>query len=103
MLGYKDYNFDAIVGSNNSLLLDFIPNGGINVSIDIMVDKPSETEGGIKLGTISISASASRLLKTYKTALSGLNKIKGKHPLYLVYKSDSDKEIGELLYLRFSR
>lgn len=102
VVGYKYYNFDTITEGVNEIQLDLIPKG-VNGSIDVMIDDPSEVKGGMKLGTINISSKAMKVLRTYKVSLPSLNKIKGKHAVYLVFNSDTDQEICEMYYLKFSK
>lgn len=102
VVGYKYYNFDVIDSQLISVQIDIIPKG-VNGSIDIMIDNPFETEGGIKLGTVNISSNAKSLLRTYSTAVSELKNIKGKRAVYLVCKSEGDKEMSEIYYLKFTK
>ncbi len=101
IIGYKYYNFDALAGEMHRIQVDLIPKGA-DGTIDIMVDAPSKAEGGIKIGIIHLSSKTPPLIKAYSASLYGLNKIKGKRAIYLVCKSDSDKEICEIFHLKFS-
>lgn len=102
VIGYKYYNFDAVEDNTNRLLLDLIPKGA-DGAIDVMIDNPSESQGGIKLGSVQISSKAAALLRTYSISVSDLDKIRGKRAVYLVCKSDTNKEIAEMFYLKFGK
>ena len=102
VIGYRDYNFDALTGENNQLQLDIVPQG-VEGTIDVMLDHPTEADGGTKLGTIQIPANAKPVLRTHSMTIQGADKIKGKHALYLTCQSKENKGICDIYYLRFVR
>ena len=102
VLTYKYYDFDSLSGKDK-FQLDLIPKGSAG-TIDVMVDAPTEAEGGIKLGSISLSGKEEHILRTHTVYIPDSLKIKGsgKRAVYLVCHSASGKEVCELYYLKFA-
>lgn len=102
VVGYKYFNFDHIkTGNNIELAISLIPQG-VDGTIDIYINSPWGAKGGIKIGNILISKHAPLTLTEMKAKVSGLNKIKGKHALYFVFKSTTqNKSICELHHFGF--
>jgi hypothetical protein len=104
IVGYKYFNFDAkqLDNSNNLMLcLRLIPEG-IDGTIDIMQDRPWTSQGGKKIGEISLKAD---MQKTIWTMAAGVSKdnLAGKHAIYFVFKSDTkEKSLCSLLDLVFT-
>lgn len=99
-IGYKYFNFDRM-DKNADLILNLKPLG-IDGTIDVMIDSPWKSKGGIKIGSLNLSkdAAASATDMTIKT--SGIKGLKGKHPLFLIFKSPvKDKSICDLYELQF--
>lgn len=102
VVGYKYFNFDHIkTGNNIELAISLIPQG-VDGTIDIYINSPWGAKGGIKIGNILISKHAPLTLTEMNAKVSGLNKIKGKHALYFVFKSTTqNKSICELHHFGF--
>lgn len=102
VVGYKYFNFDHIkTGNNIELAISLIPQG-VDGTIDIYINSPWGAKGGIKIGNIPISKHAPLTLTEMNAKVSGLNKIKGKHALYFVFKSTTqNKSICELHHFGF--
>ena len=94
IVGYKYFNFDAerlATDDNLMLVVRLIPEG-IEGDIDIMLDRPWVSQGGIKIGEIHLLADMEK--KVWDIAAGIRNEIKekslaGKHALYFVFKSDT--------------
>ena len=86
IVGYKYFNFTETEGKNTSLLLKFIPEG-IKGSIDIMIDSPWESRGGVKLGSMELNASLPQEMTAMSAALPALSGYTGKHAIFFVFKS----------------
>lgn len=102
IVGYKYFNFDAGKGTRdkNMIAVDLLPQGKAG-TIEIMLDRPWESDGGTKIGTIEISSDDDQngVIKT--TEIPTLSSIEGKHALYFVFKSSSSDTICELTAFQF--
>ncbi|MDO4172205.1 MAG: family 43 glycosylhydrolase [Prevotellaceae bacterium] len=98
VVGYKYYNMSLAKGKKGlSLCLSLIP-GGVDGEIEIRIDAPD----GPKVGGISLSKSQPATLTEMAADVPAVSKLKGKHALYLVFKSSTkDKSICEIETLRF--
>ena len=99
-IGYKYYNFSKTYGKSGlQLLLDCEPEG-IDGSIDILLDRPSEAEGGVRIGSYSVKASDKAGVKAVD--VSSLTHYNGKHTLFLVFSSkEKGKSVFRLNTLHF--
>lgn len=90
IVGYKYFNFDAdrSIRDKDMIAVELIPKGK-DASIDIMLDRPWESDGGTLIGTVEISADddTEGVIKT--ADIASLSTIKGKHALYFVFKGSS--------------
>ena len=102
IVGYKYFNFTETQGKQCSLLLNLVP-AGINGRIDIMIDNPWESRGGVKLGSIDLTESQPQELTTMSAALPALSEYTGKHAIFLIFTSDiKEKSICTLENLVFN-
>src|SRR5574344_531735 len=97
IVGYKYFNFNSIFNKKNvSLLLNLKPEG-IDGTINIMIDSPWPSKGGIKVGSISVSKNMPNKVTQLRSQLSKVNKLKGKHALFFVFSSPTTgKSICEM-------
>lgn len=86
IVGYKYFNFDETEGKEVSLELTLIP-AGINGRIDIMIDSPWESKGGVKLGSMELTDLVSKEKTTLREALPALSAYTGKHAIFFVFSS----------------
>lgn len=86
IVGYKYFNFTETEGKKTSLLLRFIPEG-VKGTIDIMIDSPWESRGGVKLGSMELNASLPQEMTAMSAALPALSGYTGKHAIFFVFKS----------------
>jgi hypothetical protein len=102
VIGYKYFNFRKTFGKDNlSLLLD-ITKEGVAGSIDVYIDRPNETDGGVKIGTIAIEATTDNKPVTVSVSVPGLKNYNGKHALFLVFNSQTkEKSICVVNNLQF--
>lgn len=100
IVGYKYFNMTNALDCK-AIQFDLIPEG-IKGKIDIMMDSPYQSKGGIIIGSLEIGKNEPQIM-TEKIAEINLQKIKkGKHALYFVFTSDTDgKSICELHSFRF--
>ena len=89
IVGYKYFNFTATHGKKDvQLLLTVIPEG-IDGSIEVMVDRPWVSQGGISLGKIELKADLPANTPTELTVpLPALSELTGKHALFFVFSSE---------------
>ncbi len=98
IVGYKYLNFDAGKGTRdkNMIAVDLVTEG-VDGTIEIMLDRPWESNGGTRIGTIEISEEdgTNTLIKTAE--IKDLDTIKGKHALYFVFQAGEDVNKYEIL------
>ena len=102
IVGYKYFYFDAerLANPDNLMLvLRLIPEG-IDGTIEVMMDRPWESQGGKKIGETALK---SDMPKTVWDAAIGISKeaqeknLAGKHAIFFVFKSDTkDKSLCTL-------
>jgi hypothetical protein len=88
IVGYKYFNFTETEGKKTSLLLNFIPEG-IKGQIDIMIDSPWESRGGVKLGSMELTKEMKKVPTEVAVPLDPLSTYSGKHAIFFVFKSDT--------------
>ena len=102
VIGYKYFNFRKTFGKDNLQLLLNITKEGVAGSIDVFIDRPNETDGGVKIGTISIDSQADKNPTDLAIAVSDLKNYNGKHALFLVFNSQTkEKSICVVNNLQF--
>ena len=102
VIGYKYFNFRKTFGKDNLQLLLNITKEGVAGSIDVFIDRPNETDGGVKIGTISIDSQADKNPTELAIAVSDLKNYNGKHALFLVFNSQTkEKSICTVNSLQF--
>lgn len=105
-VGYKYFNFSSTYGKDNlKLSLGYKPES-TEGTIDVYLDKPTESEGGVKIGSYKISATQDAINQHEKSTLSipvqNLKYYNGKHALYLMFSAPTKgKSICELVDLGF--
>ena len=87
ILGYKYFNFDVTQGGDLTLLLRLIP-AGIDGRIDVMIDRPWQSQGGRLAGSIELTADMPQTSTELKSELKQMSELKGKHAVFFVFKSD---------------
>ena len=88
IVGYKYFNFTETEGKKTSLLLNFIPEG-IKGQIDIMIDSPWESRGGVKLGSMELAKEMKKVPTEVAVPLDPLSTYTGKHAIFFVFKSNT--------------
>ena len=102
VIGYKYFNFRKTFGKDNLKLLLDITKEGVAGSIDVYIDRPNETDGGVKIGTIAIEATTDNKPVTISVSVPGLKNYNGKHALFLVFNSQTkEKSICVVNNLQF--
>ena len=102
VIGYKYFNFRKTFGKDNLQLLLDITKEGIPGSIDVYIDRPNETDGGVKIGTIALEAKTDNKPVTVSVSVPGLKNYNGKHALFLVFNSQTkEKSICVVNNLQF--
>jgi hypothetical protein len=108
IVGYKYFNFDAerlATKDNLMLVVRLIPEG-IEGTIDIMMDRPWESQGGKKIGEMKLTTNMDKKVWDVAGGISDEaknNNLAGKHAIYLVFKSDiKDKSLCTLEDLVFT-
>ena len=108
IVGYKYFNFDAEAldeEDNLMLVLRLIPEG-IDGTIEVMMDRPWESQGGKKIGEAVLKADMKK--EPWDVAIGISNEAKendlaGKHAIFFVFKSDTkEKSLCTLLDFVFT-
>lgn len=101
IVGYKYFNFNNAEWQKTEFALEYMAKG-IDGQIKVMLDSPWEECGGTEIGTIDVSYIDSETELTRETLEAyQVDKISGKHALYLVFSSNSGGEIADLYNLEF--
>ena len=103
IVGYKYFNFTKMCGKKDPKLnLRLIPEG-VDGTIQVMLDRPWESQGGTLLGSAEIKAKWASRSRELRIDLPGLEKYSGKHAIYFKFFSDTkDKSICTLEDFVFS-
>ena len=89
IVGYKYFNFTkSYDGDYLQLLLRLIPEG-IDGTIQVMVDRPWESQGGKPLGTFTLKADMPRTSTELALEVPALADLTGKHALFFVFSSET--------------
>ena len=97
IVGYKYFNFDAerLANIENLMLvLRLIPEG-VDGTIEVMMDRPWVSQGGKKIGEISLKADMEKT--EYNMAIGISNEAKenwlaGQHAIFFLFKSDTKEK-----------
>lgn len=106
VVGYKYYNFSSTYGKENLKLSLTVKPESMDGTIDIYLDKPTEIEGGVKIGSQKLLTTQNAFDAQEQISLSipvgNLKYYNGKHALFLVFSSaSSTSSICELVDLKF--
>ena len=102
-VGYKYFDFSKFDGKSNPILqLNLVPEG-VDGTIEIYTSAP--WKGNPKpAGKISLSSTMPNYATSLETTLEDTKKLRGRHPLYLVFKSDNKgKSMATLESLQFKQ
>ena len=97
IVGFKYFNFDAERLNNKenlTFVLRLLPEG-IEGTIDIMLDRPWTSQGGMKIGQIELTPDMEKALYVMPVGISNEVKEKylpGKHALFFVFHSDTKEK-----------
>ncbi len=91
-VGYKYFNFSKTYGKSGvKLSLNYVPEG-VAGKMDIYLDRPSEAEGGVKIGTFDIAANSSDKDQSASIPVEDLKYYNGKHALFFVFTSETQEK-----------
>ncbi len=97
VVGYKYFNFDHANGVDNlQLLMNVVP-AGVDATIEVFVNSPYVSRGGVKVGEFKLKASMARKKTELRTDVPAVSQLHGKRGLYFLIKSDKkDKSVCEI-------
>lgn len=101
-VGYKYYNFDRLAGVDGpvDLVLDIFP-GEAGGTITVYTSAPWKGSP-VPVGRFEVAPGQPFTGTPVRADVSAVKKLKGKHPLYLVFDSpEADKSVCTLTHLRF--
>lgn len=92
IVGYKYFNFTQTSGKDNLRMeLRLVPQG-IDGKIEIMVDRPWESQGGKLLGSTYVTSHMVQNSTDLTVDLPELSKLTGKHAIYFRFVSDTKEK-----------
>ena len=96
-VGYKYFNFTRTYNAKHVRFKAHIKPDGNAGTITILVGGPSAGRGGKVVGAISVDAINSDEIIEVQASVDAIADIKGKQPLYFLFRSnEEDKSICEL-------
>ena len=97
IVGYKYFNFTETNGKENLQLLLRLTPEGIDGTIEVMADRPWQSQGGVLLGAIGLKADMPQTSTELAVSLPALAEMTGKHAIYFVFTSETtDKSLCKL-------
>ena len=94
IVGYKYFNFTDTYGKDGLHMKIRVTPEGVEGKIDVMIDRPWESQGGKLIGSIPITSHMVQNSTDLTVDLPDLAKYKGKHAIFLKFASDTkDKSI----------
>lgn len=92
IVGYKYFNFTETNGKKDiQLNLRLIPEG-IDGKIEIMADRPWESQGGKVLGSIELKADMPQESTEMSITLPVLAELTGKHAIFFIFSSETKEK-----------
>ena len=103
VVGYKYYNFDRTAGKKGlKLELEIVPQG-LDGTVDVWVRRPNAAEGGVKVGSLAVSAAWGDGVRKVAVDVAPLASVTGKQALFFTFDSPvKGQSVCELNSLRFS-
>lgn len=100
--GYKYFNLSKTYGKKSTkLILNILPEG-TEGTVEVYLDHPSISEGGVKIGSSTVKASTSSKPIDLTIDVSKISLFNGKHALFLVFHSqEKGKSICKVNILQF--
>ena len=97
IVGYKYFNFTETNGKENLQLLLRLTPEGVDGTIEVMADRPWQSQGGVLLGAIELKADMPQTSTELAVSLPALAEMTGKHAIYFVFTSETtDKSLCKL-------
>lgn len=85
VVGYKYFNFSKTYGKAGLSLSLNCEMEGVAGTMDVYLDRPSETEGGVKIGSLAVPAETGA--RDVTVNVEPLKHYNGKHALFFVFSS----------------
>lgn len=94
VVGYKYFNLDALAGAAAPALLLNLTPGEAEGFIDVMFDDP---DTGLRAGSVAVKPTGKNEPVELRVPLGGVSALKGKHALYLRFRTEpADKSLCTL-------
>ncbi len=96
IVGYKYFNMNKLAGKKNITMQLRCKPEGVNGKIRIMLGRPWKSQGGVEVGTFSLTSDMPQQMTELTTKLN-ISNPKGKQAVFFVFESDTKgKSICEL-------
>ena len=103
IVGYKYFNFTETNGEDDLQLLLRLTPEGVDGTINVMADRPWESQGGVKVGSFDLKADMPKTSTEVAIDVPVLAEMTGKHALFFVFSSKTkEKSICTLEDFAFS-
>lgn len=90
VVGYKYFDFSCTFRCRGLRLeLEYVPTG-VGGVMDVYLDHPDESQGGVRIGRLRIPAKEGS--RTARIKVKGLRRFNGKHALFFVFSSETSSE-----------
>lgn len=100
--GWKYFNFDKTFGKKGLKLLVELEPIGVDGEVSVWVKRPSAQEGGIKVGSFSVTSSLPDGVQTVEVPVEALASVKGCEALYFTFSAPvKNRSICTLHTLQF--
>lgn len=101
-VGYKYFDFSKIDDTRPVEFVCHLIPQGVEGKVSLLIDSPYRSKGGKEIGSFVIDEAMPMEMAELKCRVSGLEGVNGKHPLYLLFESDTKgKSICELYDFQF--
>lgn len=96
-IGYKYFNMSELAKRGNAAIDLHLKPLGVQCEIIFMLDSPYKSRGGREIGRLKLTGNEKQEAQHFTTNISGLKSMKGKRPLYILFRSDAkDKSLCDL-------
>ena len=102
-VGYKYFDFSKINGAGPVEFVCHLIPQGVDGTVTLLIDNPYRSKGGKEIGRFELSGGMPAEMVELTCPVTGLDGVEGKHPLYILFESDTKgKSLCELYDFQFA-